>query len=395
MLLEPRKAKIARAMADSHGKSVIRSGKDRQQEGQAEGTGGVWSKQRGSRHVQISEAKLEVAEELVQLVNWAYQGKQGREGWTGVTLFIDGFRIDMSGMLKALADPKTTILAAFCHEWGHRPVGCIKVEAGAGDVAEIGMFAVDPDLQSKRIGSSLLRAAEEFARDVLKAKQTTMFVLDNRSDILSWYSRWGYEQTEETVKLTCRELAVLRSCEAPFPEDDQSMGRPKMKLRFVKLNKLSDFSSPGLRRLRRPGSWSAEASCSGQEFDSGEPRVRAPGHSDVRSPRTLAHASLDAGPSEAVDSQAYYGKDRMQGKRRVIGMKVRRGSRGREEEEEEERQQQRQKQRQQQMQQQRQKEEQEQEQEQEQQEQQEQHVDLVLTTTIVTVAIVMIEMRSY
>jgi len=197
------KAKNAKAMADALGYSTNKADKDEQP---------------SSQPVEISHASSESAEELVRLVNWAYRGKDGREGWTGEMRFIDGIRIDMPAMLQALEDPKATVFVASCQE---RPVGCIKVEKVAEDMAEVGMFAVDPDMQSKRIGSSLLQTAEEFAREALGARKATMFVLENRGDILSWYLRRGYKRTEET---------------APFPED-QNVGKPKIKLQFVRLEK--------------------------------------------------------------------------------------------------------------------------------------------------------------
>eukprot|EP00960_Hanusia_phi_P061756 764932-Hanusia_phi.AAC.5 len=95
------KAKNAKAMADALGYSANKADE---------------VEQPTSQHVEISEATSELAQELVQLVNWAYRGKDGREGWTGEMLFIDGVRIDMPSMLQALEDPKTTVFAAYCHE---------------------------------------------------------------------------------------------------------------------------------------------------------------------------------------------------------------------------------------------------------------------------------------
>jgi GNAT superfamily N-acetyltransferase len=110
--------------------------------------------------------------------------------------FIDGVRISAEDMRKTLQGNDAVVLVAQHKE---RLAGCIKVEQLDNGDAEVGMFAVDPALQSCGLGSALLDAAHHFAEEVLGAKETCMMVLDNRLDILAWYQARGYVITDEKV----------------------------------------------------------------------------------------------------------------------------------------------------------------------------------------------------
>jgi len=118
------------------------------------------------------------------------------QGWTGEMDFIDGVRISAEDMRKTLLGNDAVVLVAQHKE---RLAGCIKIEQLDNGDAEVGMFAVDPDLQSCGLGSALLDAAHHFAEEVLGAKETCMMVLDNRLDILAWYQARGYVVTDEKV----------------------------------------------------------------------------------------------------------------------------------------------------------------------------------------------------
>lgn len=166
----------------------------------------------------IVSAQVEMTDQLTDVVNWAYRGKSGQQGWTGEMDFIDGIRISAEDMRKTLLGGDAAVLVAKHKE---RLAGCIKVEQLDSGEAEVGMFAVDPDFQSCGVGSALLDAAHDFAEEVLDAKETCMMVLDNRLDIIAWYKQRGYVATDET---------------APFPEG-LNVGKPKQKLQFVKLKR--------------------------------------------------------------------------------------------------------------------------------------------------------------
>ena len=168
--------------------------------------------------VQIASAQPEMAEMLTDVVNWAYRGKSGEQGWTGEMDFIDGIRISLEDMKKTLEGGEAAVLVAAA---GEQLVGCVKIEPLDTGEAEIGMFAVDPDFQSCGVGRALLNAAHEFALEVLEVSETVMMVLDNRQDIIAWYESNGYQVTKET---------------APFPKG-LNVGVPKRDLQFVRLRR--------------------------------------------------------------------------------------------------------------------------------------------------------------
>lgn len=165
---------------------------------------------------EIVSAQPEMADQLTDVVNWAYRGKSGEQGWTGEMEFIDGIRIALEDMRKTLAD---SVVLVAVH--GDRIAGCVKIEQLDSGEAEVGMFAVDPDFQSCGVGRALLDAAHDFAGEVMDAKETVMMVLDNRQDIIAWYQTCGYEPTSET---------------APFPKG-LNVGVPKRELQFVRLKR--------------------------------------------------------------------------------------------------------------------------------------------------------------
>jgi ribosomal protein S18 acetylase RimI-like enzyme len=161
---------------------------------------------------------------LVELVNSAYRGDSSRRGWTTEADLLGGQRTDvvtLGSQLKA-----ATVLVA---EEAGRLIGCVLVESVAGDqgdaVAEayLGMLTVDPGIQTQGIGSLLLSAAEDFARDSLGARAMRMTVIVQREALIAWYERRGYARTGETE---------------PFPYGDARFGLPKRDdLHFIVLRK--------------------------------------------------------------------------------------------------------------------------------------------------------------
>jgi len=65
--------------------------------------------------------------------------------------------------------------------------------------AELGMFAVDPALQSQGIGSRLIKAAHAHAKDQMKCKSCCVWAFNIRKDIIGWYSKLGYKMTGEVA----------------------------------------------------------------------------------------------------------------------------------------------------------------------------------------------------
>jgi len=143
---------------------------------------------------------------LLALVHSAYRGPSGRDGWTSEADLIDGPRTTRALLAADLADPSITVLVA------GDLLGCAAVTHVAGeDTASFGLFAVRPGVQRGGVGSALLRAAEDHARE-RGAAVMEMCVIDRREELIDWYERRGYARTGET---------------RPFPYGAEGVGEPR------------------------------------------------------------------------------------------------------------------------------------------------------------------------
>lgn len=85
------------------------------------------------------------------------------------------------------------------------------------------MFAVSPDQQGSGLGSRLMVWAENWVRSQWGVRSIKMTVIRQRSELIEFYRRRGYEPTGETE---------------PFPYDDERFGTPlRDDLEFVVLAK--------------------------------------------------------------------------------------------------------------------------------------------------------------
>ncbi|MHC1563108.1 GNAT family N-acetyltransferase [Actinomycetospora sp. C-140] len=154
----------------------------------------------------IRVAEAADVDSLLALVHSAYRGPSGREGWTSEADLIDGPRTTRELLAADVADPAITVLVA------GDLVGCaaVTLEPGAG-TASFGMFAVRPGTQRGGVGSTLLQAAEDHARD-RGAATMEMCVIDRRAELIAWYERRGYVRTGES---------------RPFPYGEEGVGEPR------------------------------------------------------------------------------------------------------------------------------------------------------------------------
>ena len=161
--------------------------------------------------MQLRPATPADVDAVVALVESAYRGESGRQGWTTESDLLDGRRTGPDEVRELL--PHLLVsddLTACC------------VLEPRGDHGYFGMFAVTPALQGGGRGSMLLAAAEDRARDLGLAR-VEMTVLSVRSELVAFYERRGYRQTGQTK---------------PFPYGDERFGVPKRDdLEFVVLVK--------------------------------------------------------------------------------------------------------------------------------------------------------------
>jgi ribosomal protein S18 acetylase RimI-like enzyme len=106
---------------------------------------------------------------------------------------------------------------------GGRLLACCQLERRAEGVGYFGMFAVRPGQQGSGVGRTVLAEAERRARDDWQAQSMEMTVIAQRRDLIAWYVRRGYVETDERV---------------PFPHGDPKFGLPRRDdLYFVVLRK--------------------------------------------------------------------------------------------------------------------------------------------------------------
>ncbi|KAJ1494504.1 hypothetical protein T484DRAFT_1765686 [Baffinella frigidus] len=244
---------------DKIGEGEIEGGAGDEGEGGAGGGGGAPARpsQYEVAEIDIMEATPAFGDELTQVVNWAYRGNRGVQGWTGEMELLDGIRIapyDMLMLLEKSQLEQDGLKVFVAYMEGEGVIGCVKVERVSADEAEIGMFSVDPSNQSERVsadeaeigmfsvdpsnqsrgvGKLLLNQAENYAKKSLKAKTASMMgyakkslkaktasmmVLDVREDLIAWYVKRGYVGTGEKME---------------FPKD-ANVGKPKRELQFEK-----------------------------------------------------------------------------------------------------------------------------------------------------------------
>jgi ribosomal protein S18 acetylase RimI-like enzyme len=166
----------------------------------------------------ISVAEIKDITELNTLVNSAYRGDSSKLGWTTEADLLGGIRIDEE-RLAELMQKQDSIILKYTDEL-KKIIGCVHLDK-KGDRMYLGMLTVSPALQSKGIGKELMRASEAHAKK-MKCASVYMSVITERTELLAWYERHGYQNTGINKR---------------FPSEDPRFGLPKKELKFVILEK--------------------------------------------------------------------------------------------------------------------------------------------------------------
>lgn len=159
-------------------------------------------------------------EKIVILVESVYRGSSSKQGWTTEADLLDGQRTDFAMIQEMMATPESffyvidspnqQILAA--------SVFFQKTESGG----YLGMLAVSTEFQNQKLGKILIHFCEQKVREWGLAK-IKITVIDRRTELISWYERFGFVKTGHFEK---------------FP-DDPRYGLPKVKdLKMLELEKI-------------------------------------------------------------------------------------------------------------------------------------------------------------
>lgn len=159
---------------------------------------------------------------IAELVNSAYRGESSRQGWTTEADYLGGQRTDAQTLAEDLAADPQAVIMTLRDEPGGPLLGCVWLEPAEDGAWYLGMLSVRPDLQDRRLGRTMLEAAEALVRE-RGASRVRMTVIQIRDTLIAWYERRGYVRTGET---------------RPFPYKDLRFGQPaRDDLEFIVLEK--------------------------------------------------------------------------------------------------------------------------------------------------------------
>ncbi|MEO8564010.1 MAG: GNAT family N-acetyltransferase [bacterium] len=148
---------------------------------------------------------------IVALVNSGYRGESSRAGWTTEADFLGGQRTDAESLRTELAERAGALMLVMRDAPDKPLIACVRLQPLSDDVWHLGMLTVDPRLQDRQLGRTILVEAERFAA-ARGARTMSMHVIALRDTLLAWYERRGYVRTGET---------------AEFPYDDPRFGEPR------------------------------------------------------------------------------------------------------------------------------------------------------------------------
>ncbi|HEY4111081.1 GNAT family N-acetyltransferase [Puia sp.] len=157
---------------------------------------------------------------LVPLVNRAYRGEAGEQGWTNESHLLSGARTTAAGIEELLQNPGALILKYTGSDG--TLLGCVYLQTQE-ERLYLGLLSVLPSHQNAGIGKQFLAAADDYARQH-RCTHIHITVISARTELLTWYERHGYRRTGEIepfhagekfgIQKQKLELAVL---EKPIP----------------------------------------------------------------------------------------------------------------------------------------------------------------------------------
>ncbi|MGE0637558.1 MAG: GNAT family N-acetyltransferase [Bacteroidia bacterium] len=167
----------------------------------------------------IYKAELSDVKALNILINSAYRGESSKAGWTTEADILGGQRTDEED-LKNIIGKEGCFIFKYTDERG-KILSCVRLEKHNNKLY-LGMLTVSPTLQNGGIGKQMMKASEQFAKE-LDCSFIYMQVIKGRDELIAWYERQGYSDTGERK---------------PFPMGDPRFGIPRKELEFIILQKV-------------------------------------------------------------------------------------------------------------------------------------------------------------
>jgi ribosomal protein S18 acetylase RimI-like enzyme len=134
-------------------------------------------------------------ESLATLVNNSYRSEVSHQGWTNENDIILGARTNKDSLFDMIDSGKYVFLVFF-GEVDQILKGCVYLQhQPETKSALLGMFAVRPDLQARGYGKHILSVTENYAISNWNVDYIEMRVLSQRSELIAYYNRRGYNET--------------------------------------------------------------------------------------------------------------------------------------------------------------------------------------------------------
>jgi ribosomal protein S18 acetylase RimI-like enzyme len=170
----------------------------------------------------LSPAREAEYPEIIDLINLAFRGAGPAASWNTEAVFVEGPRLNESLLHEDLAAKPKAHLLMYRDTLDGPLLGTVLLAPEKDGIWYLGLLTVRPDLQKRKLGRTLLTAAEGYAKE-RGARRVQMTVVNVRDTLIAWYERRGYSLTAET---------------RPFPYGDDRFGNPlRNDLHFVVLEK--------------------------------------------------------------------------------------------------------------------------------------------------------------
>ena len=152
--------------------------------------------------LEFCEAKKENIKDMENIINTAYR-KISANGWTGESHLLSGIRVNESMLEEILKDEN---IRTFLAKKDDKVLATIQVKK-EGSALIVGLFAVCTEVQSSGIGKKLLDFAENRAKEIFKdCTKFVMEVISSRSELIAYYNRRGYKNTDVYLEFPKSEL---------------------------------------------------------------------------------------------------------------------------------------------------------------------------------------------
>lgn len=142
----------------------------------------------------LDRASVDQSQAICELLNSAYRGTGG---WTTESNIISGNRTNLHEIKAAIKLPNSYFFVVY---QSNRLASCIHITK-KDDHAQFGFFAVQPSLQGNGLGTYVLKQAEIFAKTCLHSKKLLMIVVSQRTELIAFYERRGYQRTGQIEDL--------------------------------------------------------------------------------------------------------------------------------------------------------------------------------------------------